>query len=113
MTSFLKTIGTFVAGAVLALTGGAMLGGEVELTAKKFTQGIFAGTANQFSIEADGDLSTSGAITTTGQIRSDKSTFCMDFYATSTATRVKMTASSTATIEGTDGVMVTSYGSCS
>lgn len=42
-----------------------------------------------------------------------KSTFCINFYATSTNTLVKMTASSTATIEGTDGVMVMQYGACS
>jgi hypothetical protein len=39
-------------------------------------------------------------------------TFCIDFYATSTATQNKMTASSTATIEGVDGVMLFGYGSC-
>jgi len=39
-------------------------------------------------------------------------TFCVDFYATSTATQNKMMASSTATIEGTDGVITMGYGSC-
>lgn len=39
-------------------------------------------------------------------------TFCVDFYATSTATQNKMMASSTATIEGIDGVITMGYGSC-
>jgi hypothetical protein len=39
-------------------------------------------------------------------------TFCIDFYATSTATQNKMIASTTATIEGTDGVITFGYGSC-
>lgn len=42
----------------------------------------------------------------------DDATFCVDFYATSTDTRVHMTASSTATIEGTDGVIMFEYGGC-
>lgn len=41
-----------------------------------------------------------------------KPTFCIDFYATSTATQNKMIASSTATIEGVDGVIMFGYGSC-
>lgn len=40
------------------------------------------------------------------------STFCIDFYATSTETQAKMLASSTATIEGVDGVITFGYGSC-
>lgn len=39
-------------------------------------------------------------------------TFCIDFYATSTETQNKMLASSTATIEGVDGVITFGYGSC-
>lgn len=39
-------------------------------------------------------------------------TFCIDFFATSTATQNKMIASSTATIEGVDGVIMFGYGSC-
>lgn len=39
-------------------------------------------------------------------------TFCIDFYATSSATQNKMIASSTATIEGVDGVIMFGYGSC-
>jgi len=38
--------------------------------------------------------------------------FCIDLFATSTETRGQITASSTATIEGVDGVMMFEYGSC-
>ena len=37
---------------------------------------------------------------------------CINFYATSTATRLRMVASTTATIEGVDGVMMMEYGAC-
>lgn len=47
-----------------------------------------------------------------GEIDLTDGTFCIDFFATSTATAQKMTASTTATIEGTDGVVVFAYGSC-
>lgn len=40
------------------------------------------------------------------------STFCVDFFATSTATQRRMVASTTATIEGVDGVIMAEYGSC-
>ncbi len=38
--------------------------------------------------------------------------FCINFYATSTATQNKMYASTTATIELVDGVIMFGYGSC-
>lgn len=41
--------------------------------------------------------------------------WCVDFYATSTDTRVSLTASSTATVTGQtteDGVILFNYGSC-
>jgi hypothetical protein len=109
MTDFLKLAGASVAGAVIALLfvpQGMSFGGTYNQTVKYFSQGFAAGESDEFAVDADGDLLTEGTI------RSDRSTFCLDFYATSTATRVRMTASSTATIEGTDGVMVASYGAC-
>lgn len=108
----LKFLGAGIAGVVVGLllaaaSQGNGLGGVYSQVEKTFAQGIEVGKTGQFAVDEDGDLLTSGSL------RSDKTGFCFDFYATSTATRVKMTASSTATIEGTDGVMVTSYGSCS
>lgn len=106
MTDFLKALGAAIAGAVIALFGGSALGGVYSTSAQYFSQGFFAGSSNQLAVESDGD------ILTTGTLRSDRSTFCWDFYATSSATRMRMVASSTATIEGTDGVMVAQYGAC-
>lgn len=111
MTSLPKSAAFVIAGAVIGFVasvvfGGNMLGGVYSTIAKDFSQGISVGTAGQFEIDADGDLSTSAEIDLTDP------TFCIDFYATSTATALKMTASSTATIEGVDGVMVFAYGSC-
>lgn len=64
MTDFLKFAGTFVAGAVIALvvapSAGKMFGGQYSTVAQYFTQGIYAGTTNQFSVENDGDVSTTG-----------------------------------------------------
>lgn len=37
---------------------------------------------------------------------------CINVYATSTATAGRMVASTTATIEGVDGVMMFAYGAC-
>jgi len=102
----LKSIGLVITGLVigsvisLALTSGGY-GGVYNQVNNEFFQGLKAGSANQFEVQADGDI----ALT--------KSTFCMQLYATSTATLVKMVASSTATIEGTDGVFVLQYGACS
>lgn len=37
---------------------------------------------------------------------------CIEFYATSTATKLHMVASTTATVEGSDGIMLIEYGAC-
>ena len=101
----LKAIGLVIGGVVigylasLAVAGGTF-GGAYHTSAGYFGQGLYAGQGNEFSVDTDGD------------IRLTKSTFCMNFYATSTATLVKMTASSTATVDGVDGVMVMQYGAC-
>lgn len=76
------------------------------------------------SLESDGTLSVLGNATITGTTAVTATTtlsdglnlnnpgICINFYATSTATRVYMIASTTATIEGVDGVMMFGYGSC-
>lgn len=58
------------------------------------------------------DVTAGDDVIVTDGIKVNDASFCLDFYATSTATSLKMTASTTATIEGTDGVMVYSYGTC-
>ena len=108
----LNSIGLVILGAVAGflvamIASSGSFAGVYSQSTQYFGQGLYAGQGNEFAIEADGDVTTSQDITLT------KSTFCINFYATSTATLVKMVASSTATIEGTDGVIVTQYGACS
>ena len=57
-------------------------------------------------------LEVTGNTTMAGDLVLNQGPFCIDFYATSTATRNKVTASTTATIEGVDGVLMFEYGSC-
>lgn len=90
-----------VAGGAALFHPGPMLGGQlIETDKQQFVNGFWAGADKQVQFTREGDL----VWNTTG--------FCIDFYATSTATRTRMVASTTATIEGTDGVMVFQYGSC-
>lgn len=51
-------------------------------------------------------------LTITDDITASKSAFCIDGYATSTQTPVAFAASTTATIEGVDGVLVYTFGAC-
>lgn len=75
------------------------------------------GTRWPNGISADNTMPLAGQVRGTDLVITDdaaftQGTFCIDGYATSTATAVKITASTTATIEGTDGVMVYTYGVC-
>ena len=62
-----------------------------------------------------GDATVSGGtlnVTTSNTATSTAIIGCVQTYATSTATPWRSIASSTATIEGVDGVMLLQYGSC-
>lgn len=81
---------------------GANATGPAHYQMENFLQGVQAGTSNQFSVS------------NTGVINLTKSTFCINFYATSTATQMHMVASTTATLpNGAGAVMTANYGSCS
>lgn len=68
----------------------------------------FGGTTNYDALTLDnGDLTL-----TNGIVVSNAAPFCEEFYSTSTATRNRMIASTTATIEGVDGVITFGYGAC-
>ena len=55
-----------------------------------------------------------GNTTITGVTNLTKATFCINFYATSTATQMHMVASTTATLPaGAGAVMTANYGACS
>jgi hypothetical protein len=99
-TIFVLALLVLAAGGV-ALFHPVKLGGQLlETDKQQFSNGLWAGDDKQVQFTREGDL----VWNTTG--------FCIDFYATSTATRTKMVASTTATVEGTDGVMIFQYGSC-
>lgn len=57
---------------------------------------------------------TSAGVTNSGVTDLTKATFCINFYATSTATQLHMVASTTASLpHGAAAVMTANYGSCS
>ncbi len=101
--------------AVLALIIGsvALVGGNQSTAPKQ----LGSGTRFPNGISADNTSPVAGQVrgadfTATSDFISTKAGLCFNFYATSTATLGKMTASTTATIEGVDGVMLFEYGSC-
>ncbi len=80
---------------------------------------IFNGSVTQTgNMAVTGNLAVSGTTNLTSTttmadtVRLTNPAICVDFYATSTATLVRLVASSTATIEGVDGVMMFGYGAC-
>jgi hypothetical protein len=73
----------------------------------RFPNGISADTTSPVAGQVRGT-----DFTITSDLVSTKAGLCFNFYATSTDTLGKMTASTTATIEGVDGVMMFGYGSC-
>jgi hypothetical protein len=70
------------------------------------------GVTNYDSLTLGEDLVVGDDATVAKDLILTDNDFCIDFYATSTATQNKMYASSTATIEAVDGVMMFGYGSC-
>ena len=104
--------------AVVALVVGIVIGAAV-LTAKPQLGGVtiegetflgpvaFTGTVTQ-----SGAVTTSADATLSNDLLLTKSPFCVEFYATSSATVNKLVASTTATIEGSDGVIMFAYGTC-
>lgn len=57
-------------------------------------------------------LGVTATTTLSDTVNFNNSGICINFYATSTATRTRLVASTTATIEGVDGVMMWEYGAC-
>lgn len=135
MTINYKSIGLVVAGIVIGLIisslGGskASLGGIYHQTVEEFYAGLKAGTSNQLVISDTGAITTSGALSTTGDSTVSGGTFtvttantatstlivgCVQSYATSTATAMKLqfTASTTAPTNGSGIIPVISYGAC-
>lgn len=118
----LKALGLIVAGVIVGLLFSVVksdnLGGVYNQVSNRFLSGLYAGSSSQFRVDSSGNVTTSGTASVTGDVTvgqdlilSDND-FCINFYATSTATQNKMYASTTATIENVDGVIMFGYGSC-
>src|SRR5215207_8716139 len=102
-TNILKLAGIAVAGIVVGLLASASgvvnLGGIYNQTSNYFSQGIYAGLTNQFSVDTDGDVTTSGdvVITTAANATSSLTVGCINATATSSATPVKLVFNTQAT----------------
>lgn len=112
----LKAIGLVVAGAMLGLMFTIVtndnLGGRYKQVSEHFGAGLYAGETNQFRVDGSGNVTTTGDVTVGQDLILTDNDFCIDFFATSTETQNKMYASTTATIENRDGVIMFAYGSC-
>lgn len=71
-----------------------------------------SGTIGAADLTASDDITVGDDLTVTEDLILTDNDFCINFYATSTATQNKMYASTTATIENVDGVIMFGYGSC-
>ena len=98
----------FIAGSVNNSGGGISLGGTTNFDSLTLSDNLVVDGTSTLT----GATALTGAVTLVDALILTESAFCIDFYATSTATQLSMTASSTATIEGVDGVMMFNYGSC-
>lgn len=79
----------------------------------RFPNGISADTTSPVAGEVRGDdLTLDDDAVIADQLTVNDSAFCINVYATSTATRGNFTASTTATVEGSDGLLVFGYGAC-
>ncbi len=114
---------------IVALVGGQS--GQFGATGTRFPYGISADSTSPSAGEVRGStLTITGAQTLTGAstlsstlgvvatttladgLQLTNPGICIEIYATSTATKGHMVASTTATIEGVDGVMMFAYGAC-
>ena len=104
---------------VLALVVGVIIGaGVMQVTAPAPLGGVTQEDETfKYDVDVEGtltavDVATTDDLTVAKDLILTDNDFCINFYATSTATQNKMYASSTATIEAVDGVMMFGYGSC-
>ncbi len=116
-----KTVGLVIAGVIVSVLFSGMmlnsrdtLGGVYNEVSNTFRGGLSVGTTNQATISATGAITTSGGVTlgsgaaTTSLIAN---LFCMQIYPTSTATAVKLTATTTASgLAG--GPLFGQFGTC-
>lgn len=99
-------VGVIIGAGLMSFNKGASLGG---VTIENET---FKSNVTVEGVLTSNDVTVSDDLTVAGDLILSDDTFCINFYATSTATQNKMYASTTATIEGSDGVIMFAYGSC-
>lgn len=92
---------------VLALVVGVIIGAGLN----SFNKGNLSGVTQEdevfkYDVTVDNDLTVGKDLILTDN------DFCIDFFATSTATQVKMVASTTVASGSNVGVMTMQYGSC-
>ena len=107
-----KYIATFVVALVVGIVIGAAVQSAKPLGGVTIEDETFVGTVTAADLASTDDVTVGDDLIVTEDLFLSDNDFCIEFYATSTATAVKMYASSTATIEGSDGVIMFTYGSC-
>jgi hypothetical protein len=102
---------------VSGIANNPSVGGMYNTNVSHNYAGIYAGSGDEFSVTGAGVVTTSGNIagatqSLSGILTLNKAVGCVNFYATSTATRTNMSfiASSTAY---SIGYMIAKYGACS
>ncbi len=127
----LVILGLVIGGCASLLMSGQSFGGVYNQVNATFREGIKVGTSDQFAIDQDGDVTTGfdvdgdttvsgGTLTLTHSNTATSSAIigCVQSYATSTATPVRMEFSTTtalATFSGgiiPNGVVAWRYGTC-
>ncbi len=105
--------GSTSCGSITCLAGGLRLvsdlGGDFEVDVASLFTGTMGITGNT---TITGTLGVTATTTLADTVRLTNPAICVDFFATSTATVSHLVASTTATIEGVDGVMMFAYGAC-
>lgn len=110
---------------VLALVVGMIIGGMLAgFTQKEGLGGVtienetfkgdvtVEGTTTGADLTSTDDVTVGDDLTITEDVIMSDETFCINFFATSTATQIKMIASTTVASGSNIGVMTMQYGSC-
>lgn len=103
---------------VLALVVGMIIGGMVTGVTKGGLGGVtiedetFKGDVAVEGTLTSADVATTDDLTVAKDLILSDNDFCINFFATSTATQIKMIASTTVASGSNIGVMTMQYGSC-
>lgn len=106
-------VAVVIAGYGLLSSGkAATMFGSTDCTTTTCLTGGLGITTGNFSVDA-GTASVSATTTLSDTVNFNNAALCINFYATSTATRLHLTASTTGTLPaGAAAVMTANYGAC-